>query len=322
MRAVENFLRKNYTVWFKYFILWTVLIIVSSAKISLSLNDSQTEKLKFFKPVIHNLLKSGVDSAFIYRIILDDRTQFDEKYTDITVYRNPSAKRDYTKPNPKSRYAQNYNSYSVKKSKEFLQEYYPQLKKAEKIHGVPKEVITSILWVETRHGSYLGNSHVISVYLSLAMAGQKEYFEKNRDNLHKRYNSYKDEFPELDTKLEQKTAEKTNWAIDQIKALEVMDSISPIDVMDLRGSWAGAFGLSQFIPSSYVSWAVDGNGDGKINLFDPEDAIFSVANYLKINGWGKTVKEQRDAVFHYNHSNDYVDSVLLLADKLKDEEDK
>ncbi|BAN98042.1 lytic murein transglycosylase B [Plautia stali symbiont] len=57
------------------------------------------------------------------------------------------------------------------------------------------------------------------------------------------------------------------------------------DPLDLRGSFAGAMGYGQFMPSSYKQYAVDFNGDGHINLWDPVDAIGSVANYFKAHGW-------------------------------------
>lgn len=57
------------------------------------------------------------------------------------------------------------------------------------------------------------------------------------------------------------------------------------DPLDLKGSFAGAMGYGQFMPSSYKQYAVDFNGDGHINLWDPVDAIGSVANYFKAHGW-------------------------------------
>lgn len=57
------------------------------------------------------------------------------------------------------------------------------------------------------------------------------------------------------------------------------------DPLNLKGSFAGAMGYGQFMPSSYKQYAVDFNGDGHINLWDPEDAIGSVANYFKAHGW-------------------------------------
>lgn len=59
------------------------------------------------------------------------------------------------------------------------------------------------------------------------------------------------------------------------------------DPLNLKGSFAGAMGYGQFMPSSYKQYAVDFSGDGHINLWDPVDAIGSVANYFKAHGWVK-----------------------------------
>ncbi len=59
------------------------------------------------------------------------------------------------------------------------------------------------------------------------------------------------------------------------------------DPLELKGSFAGAMGYGHFMPSSYKQYAVDFNGDGHINLWDPVDAIGSVANYFKAHGWEK-----------------------------------
>ena len=96
-----------------------------------------------------------------------------------------------------------------------------------------------------------------------------------------------------------------------------MYTMSSVPIFDLKGSWAGAFGICQFLPSSYLNWAVDGNDDGNINLYEMDDAIFSVANYLINHGWSEQPEDQKKAVFTYNNSSDYVDAVIQLAAKLK-----
>ncbi len=64
----------------------------------------------------------------------------------------------------------------------------------------------------------------------------------------------------------------------------ILDALATLS-FDLKGSFAGAMGYGQFMPSSYKSYAVDFNGDGHINLWDPVDAIGSVAHYFQQNGW-------------------------------------
>ena len=87
----------------------------------------------------------------------------------------------------------------------------------------------------------------------------------------------------------------------------------------MKGSWAGAFGICQFIPSSYVRFAVDGNGDGVIDLFDFRDAVASIANYLKAHGWENgRLEAKRQAIYAYNHCDSYVDAVLAYAKATKE----
>jgi membrane-bound lytic murein transglycosylase B len=89
-----------------------------------------------------------------------------------------------------------------------------------------------------------------------------------------------------------------------------------MNVVDLRGSWAGAFGYPQFLPSSYLKWAVDGDNDGDIDLYTIADAAFSIGNYLKSNGWSVKPSARKNAIHHYNNSDAYVKAVYTLANKL------
>lgn len=285
-----------------------ILLILSSISISLSSNITNN-KVSFFKPVIDSLLERGADSSFVYNLINNNKVAFNEKFVKINV----SSSLKKTKPD----YSKHYNTRAVNKTKIFIEEYKNILQRAEAMYQVPKEVIASILWVETRHGGYTGKNNVASVFLSTAMASQEEYVKLNIEVIKNEYKDNPEKIKKLTNKVIQRAKKKSQWALKELLALEKIAIISPIKITELKGSWAGAFGLSQFLPSSYMSWAVDGNYDGKINLFDKTDAIFSVGNYLKTNGWGKEIKKQRKAVYHYNHSQDYVDAVLKLADLVK-----
>jgi len=78
-------------------------------------------------------------------------------------------------------------------------------------------------------------------------------------------------------------------------------------------------GIAQFMPSNILAFAKDGNNDGHVNLFNHADAIISIANYLKHYGWynGINKKGMYKAIYHYNHSRQYVDTVLEVAERLK-----
>jgi membrane-bound lytic murein transglycosylase B len=304
-RMLMNFLDKH--SYLRYIVASFVILLLSSMSISFSsyYHDSAEAKIAFFKPVIDKLIHSGADSAFVYSLVADVNTKFDEKFCKINVsgYLN--------KPD----YSNFYNLASIKENRAFINANIEQLKAAELKYSVPKEVIASILWVETRHGKYLGKNNIVSVFLSTAMVDKPDFIEMNKKAVRDNSDISESEYSEYDKKIEQRTQKKADWAIKELLALEKMKNQRKIKITNIYGSWAGAFGISQFLPSSYMSWAIDGNSDGIIDLFNKDDAIFSVANYLKTNGWTNTDSNKRAAVFHYNNSNDYVDAVLKLAIK-------
>ena len=78
-------------------------------------------------------------------------------------------------------------------------------------------------------------------------------------------------------------------------------------------SSAGALGPMQFLPSTFATYAVDGDGDGRLDIMDPADAIFTAAAYLCANGAGRGPSALPTAIWHYNHADWYVQMVLTLA---------
>lgn len=139
----------------------------------------------------------------------------------------------------------------------FWNQHQEALERARRVYGVPPEIIVGIIGVETRWGRVMGKTRILDALATLSFNYPRRaaYFSG-----------------ELETFL--------------LMARDEQD-----DPLDLKGSFAGAMGYGQFMPSSYKEFAVDFNGDGHINLWDPEDAIGSVANYFKQHGWkaGDTV---------------------------------
>lgn len=259
-----------------------------------------------FRPTALKLIESNVDTTFIGMVLRNPETKFMEKLLKINV----------TGFLKKADYSFNTNEKSIKTAKEFYTENLATLKEAEATYGVPAEVITSILYVETKFGKVTGTYHLASCLATVAMVDEPQYIEMNKQVY--RDGSYSaDSVALLDSVVTARAHKRANLAFNQLIALRDMQNVSPIPIMELKGSYAGAFGWSQFLPSSYMSWAVDGDGDKKVNLFTKADAIASIANYLKTNGWGETTEKKRGAVYHYNNSNDYVDCVLKLADLIK-----
>ncbi len=136
---------------------------------------------------------------------------------------------------------------------DFVKKHRKTFKKVENKYGVPEEYIAAIIGIESGFGKNVGKYPVFDTLATLA-------FEKNRRN--KFFNIQLIEFLKLSKK----------------------QGFNPKNV---KGSYAGAIGLVQFMPSNYAHFGVDFNGDGRITLQRADDAIASVANYFKKNGWRK-----------------------------------
>lgn len=249
---------------------------------------------------------AGIDSAFLVRIA----AAFDAEFYDKAVRIN------LTNYSNVPDYSGHYNRKSVKQVKAFMKEYDSLLRAVEKKRGVSKEVISAILWIESRCGTTTGKFHVPSVFLSLLLADDSTSIELSVANVTKGKSLDSLQMDSVYKQIALRARNKAAWATRQLQALEAIEKRGVMNVIALKGSWAGAFGYPQFIPSSYNSWAVDGNADGIIDLYTMSDATHSIANYLKSNGWSKKKDGQKKAVHHYNNSDAYVNAVFTLAGKL------
>ena len=133
------------------------------------------------------------------------------------------------------------------------------LARAEQEYGVPAEIIVGILGVETIYGQQMGNFRVIDALATLAF-----------------------NFPESHPRA----AERSEYFRNELEHFLVLENQSNADPLKPLGSYAGAMGMPQFMPGSLLRWAVDFDGDGRIDLArSAADAIGSVANYFKSYGW-------------------------------------
>lgn len=133
------------------------------------------------------------------------------------------------------------------------------LERAEREYGVPASLIVGVIGVETLYGQHTGNFRVIDALATLAF-----------------------DFPASHPRAEAR-AEFFRSELEQFLSLSQRTGMDP---QALRGSYAGAMGWPQFMPSSWARFAIDFDGDSKIDLFNsPVDAIGSVANYFKAYGW-------------------------------------
>lgn len=248
----------------------------------------------------------GIDSMFLRAVTAVPDAGFIPKAVRINVT-------NFVKPPD---YSWSWNAASVDAVKAFMKANDTLLKTAQRKYKVSKEVISSILWIESRCGKITGTYHVPSVFLSLLMASDTANINASVNRVLSEQSLDSTGADSVRALIVRRAEKKAAWARKELIALQSIHAKAIMDVPNLKGSWAGAFGYPQFIPSSYNSWAVDGNSDGVIDLYNIEDAAKSVGNYLHVNGWGRTTKQHRKAVHHYNNSDAYVDAVFKLASKL------
>jgi membrane-bound lytic murein transglycosylase B len=164
----------------------------------------------------------------------------------------------------------------LKAGKAFLEENQAFLSQVEQNYGVPAEVIVAIIGIETIYGRQTGNFRVKDVLSTLAFSYPDTPNKTAREQL------FKDQLQELILLC---------WTESggQLPAKNITQGINQSlfnSCLNQNSSYAGAIGLPQFMPSSIRSFAVDGDGDGRIDLKQsPKDAIVSVANFMKKHGW-------------------------------------
>jgi lytic murein transglycosylase len=137
------------------------------------------------------------------------------------------------------------------KGKEVLAKYKPQFDAMEKAYGVDRNIIAAFWGIESNYSTQIGDRSVLQSTATLSCIGRRQAY-------------FKDEF---------------------LAALEILNH-GDLTPEQMHGSWAGAFGATQFMPTVYKRYAVDADGDGRRDVVDdPADVIASTANNLKKDGW-------------------------------------
>jgi len=151
-----------------------------------------------------------------------------------------------------NRYRGNFlTNKTINKGIEFWRNNRVALKRAEQMYGVPQEYILGIIGVETRYGGNVGKNRAIDALAAMGFNNPRrgKYFRS------------------------------------ELEAYLLMTRKERLDPLKPMASYAGALGLSQFMPSNIKRYAVDHDSSGSVNLWTPHDAIGSVANYFKKHGW-------------------------------------
>ena len=187
--------------------------------------------------------------------------------------------------------------------------------RAARTHGVPADVIAAIVYVETACGRNTGSHQIFYRLARLAMANAPTTLQRNIERFPG------DAAAAMALRERARYLEATFYP--EVRALFELAERTSIDPLGIRGSPSGAFGFPQFLPSSYARFGTDGDADGRVSLYDMDDAAASCARYFAAHGWrpGLSVSERRQVVWAYNHSEAYVDTVLTLAARLGNADD-
>ncbi|NOS98835.1 MAG: lytic murein transglycosylase [Methylotenera sp.] len=150
-------------------------------------------------------------------------------------------------------YQKRVDARKIARGRELLAEHEIVLNQVEAQYGVPKNILLAFWGMETNYGGNQGNVDTLSALATLAYDGRRASFFRNQ----------------------------------LLDAMRMIDA-GHADVEQFRGSWAGAFGNMQFMPTTFMTYAVDGDGDRRIDIVNsPADAFTSAANYLSQVGWQK-----------------------------------
>ncbi len=261
-------------------VVWLLLFISSSWANAQPQKPSEALSAARYQSLFKELRKHGFSQPEIDAVFLDERVRFNAELVRRLKSKTPAKSFNY--------FSEEFgllSKESLASGKYVANRYETVFQTAEKKYGVDRFAVLAIMRVESYFGKYLGNGLVINNLNTLFFYSQR----------------------------------KSGWAKGELVSLFLIARESKADILELKGSWAGAFGIVQFVPSSYRLRAVDGNGDGKTDLFDFEDAIMSAANYLKAAGYrSNDAAAMEKAIFQYNHSRTYVKAITAYREAIRD----
>ncbi|WP_419780173.1 lytic murein transglycosylase [Maridesulfovibrio sp.] len=193
----------------------------------------------------------------------------------------------------------------------YLREHYELLQRIDKRYGVAPSVLVALLLVETKLGFTLGDAPAFNNLANMAASSDplKFYDELGYEKLEEKDMAW----------LKKRTKKKADWAYKELSALLTFSSRNSIVPTEIPGSPYGAFGICQFMPSTAIHYAVDGDGDGRIDLFGREDALFSMASFLKRHGWKNSLSKEKKlkVIYRYNHSMVYARTIYEVSRQLE-----
>lgn len=264
-------------------------------------------------PLVDRLVKDGFDRAYVDKVFGSEDLKFSPKIMARKMNSLVNIKLSTKKPGPrkKAQVMDRYlNPILIAGAYAYFRENQPEFVDIEKKYGVPGAVLTALLLVETKLGSQVGKYKGVHILASMALA---KNFELIRPHIKR-----KDLSLEMQEWLVKRTGQKADWGYRELKSLLTYSKQNIQDPLEIPSSMYGAIGQCQFIPSSALHYGVDGSGDGKVDLFNTSDALYSMANFVKRHGWksGLDRDAQLKVIYRYNHSESYALTILAVADRI------
>lgn len=252
------------------------------------------------------LIAEGLDPSQAQRIMQDSRVSIRPDIVIKNLFfsspKGTAGKPDVMAVDPRQ----------IKKGRTFMKENAAVLSAVENLFGASPRIITAILIIESRLGSYPMPYNVVNAYANLAFLLDPGYLKEVQDR-------YAVLYPQLlDDATIARSKRKAKWAVGELCYLVHIANHLNIDPLSISGSFAGALGPAQFIPSSFWIFGIDGDRDGMANPFNMTDANLSMGHYLKKHGWREDapLAQKRKALWFYNRSDVYVNTVMMIYEQL------
>jgi membrane-bound lytic murein transglycosylase B len=280
------------------FLILTLLISFFSVISTSESNEASSP----FQSLTDRLSQDGFDSEFLSNLLMDARAELNLSLMILSLESRET----------EDLYAQFLTQGAIHLAKKFLRQNLKILSKAENRFYVEKEVIVAILLVESRFGENIGNYRLIPTLASIALMDSPDHLQKN-------YLILREMDPDLSYEwIESLAKKKANWAYHELKCFLNIIRHEKIDPLEVYGSYAGALGMAQFIPSSYLSYALNQTSFENW-LLSKEAAIFSIGNYLKSHGWrkGLPIEKKKQILWYYNRSKPYGETILQVSQEIK-----
>lgn len=289
--------------FFRKLIFFILYLLISGLISSVHAEEEMTEKtVGYFESLQQKLIKDGFEETWIKNLYNRPEVDFETKGVSLFLVHQEA----------RLNYDQFTTRESIQSASRYMEKHKAELETAEKRFGVDKAVITAIILVETRLGKTVGGPAILNTLSSMASLADPDA----RDMFWREVSG--------DVRLKKPAFEKwakkkSKWAYKELKAFLNYTAKEEMDPAGIIGSYAGAMGIPQFMPSNIRTLAKDGNNDGRIDLFNHADAITSVANYLKHYGWhpGIDGKKAHKVLLRYNYSKYYANTIIKISKLLK-----